>query len=342
MENSKNKVVSVITTIQEPTECMEILSDKIKEFNGILVVAGDTKGPFSYSLENAQFLDIKTQESSGYRLAEKLPTKHYARKNIAYLHAIKEGATCIYETDDDNKPNENWMLREQEITAALIVPSADRWVNAYKYFTSQNIWPRGLPLNEITTEVPELDATIVSVVSPIQQGLVNNAPDVDAIWRLVFNSDFNYDSDSDGKSIYLSPGNWCPFNTQSTWWWPVVYPLLYIPSYCSFRMCDIWKSFIAQRCLWELGHGVTFHSPEAIQVRNEHNIMKDFTDEIPGYLENEKIREILSGSKLKSGAGYVATNLRVCYADLIAAGIFPEKEMELVDLWLEDLTAIKL
>jgi hypothetical protein len=39
-------------------------------------------------------------------------------------------------------------------------------------------------------------------------------------------------------------------------------PLLYLPSHCCFRMTDIWRSFIAQRCLWELGHWVVCQAPE--------------------------------------------------------------------------------
>ena len=302
-------------------------------------MTGDQKGPDAYDLPNTHFFSLEAQRSLQFKIEKELPTGHYARKNLSYLFAISQGADCIYETDDDNMPNEHWKVRSDKIESALVIPEADRWVNIYNYFSDSNIWPRGLPLNKITITPPETIKSAETLLSPIQQGLVNNAPDVDAIWRLVFNSDFNFPESINGKSVYLQPGNWCPFNTQSTWWWPVVYPLLYIPSYCSFRMCDIWKSFIAQRCLWELGHGVTFHSPEAIQVRNEHNIMNDFIDEIPGYLENEKIKEILSISKLKPGIQHVGANLRICYSDLISKGILPEKEMNLVDLWLKDISA---
>ena len=111
--------------------------------------------------------------------------------------------------------------------------------------------------------------------APIQQGLVNGSADVDAIWRLVMDREFFFEPRA---SVFLEPGNWCPFNTQTTWWWPVAYPLLYIPSYCSFRMCDIWKSFVAQRCLWELDMGIVFHAPEVYQDRNVHDLMRDFRD----------------------------------------------------------------
>jgi len=140
-----------------------------------------------------------------------------------------------------------------------------------------------------------------------------------------------------GASVYLEPGNWCPFNTQTTWWWPVAYPLLYIPSYCSFRMCDIWKSFVAQRCLWELDLGLVFHAPEVVQDRNPHDLMRDFRDEISGYDKNRQICQTLDGITLKRGEGAVGENLITCYEGLVRVGVFPEKELTLVRAWLADM-----
>ena len=131
------------------------------------------------------------------------------------------------------------------------------------------------------------DGLSVQVVEcPVQQGLVNGSPDVDAVWRLMFDREFNFDQ---GPSVWLAPGAWCPFNSQSTWWFPKAFPLLYLPSFVSFRVTDIWRSFIAQRCLWEVGYGVAFHAPESIQQRNMHNLLRDFEDEVPGYLNNNRI-----------------------------------------------------
>ena len=103
-------------------------------------------------------------------------------------------------------------------------------------------------------------------------------------------------------------------------------------------MCDIWKSFIAQRCLWELGHGVVFHAPEVVQERNAHNLMKDFTDEIPGYTGNRKLTEVLENTKLLPGEDTMPENLLHCYEALQAAGFFPPDELQLVKLWLSDIT----
>lgn len=338
----------VITTIQRPTASVLKLAARLSG-DGHLVIAGDTKGPDSFDLSGVSefgadqltFLSIEEQLASGFRLAELLPTKHYCRKNIGYLQAMRAGASCIYETDDDNAPLESWQPRTAHIESATILKTANKfgshWVNVYKHFSQHNIWPRGLPLDRIHDELSEATdfdpATSEGQIwAPIQQGLADGSPDVDAIWRLVLDREFEFDR---ADSVLLPPGQWCPFNTQTTWWWPIVYPLMYVPSYCSFRMCDIWKSFIAQRCLWELGTGVVFHAPEVWQERNDHNLMRDFNDEVPGYEQNDRIASILEATSLQPGNENVADNLRRCYEALVVNKIFPDKEMELVYAWLE-------
>ncbi|QDV43146.1 hypothetical protein Enr13x_30000 [Stieleria neptunia] len=349
----------VITTIQNPTPSVLRLASFLKNGKAQLVVAGDTKGPAEFDLggidgfsdRQLEFLDIESQLNSDFRVAPLLPTKHYCRKNIGYLAAMRSNASCIYETDDDNAPLESWAARQEWIDQPRFVstPRSERpiWINVYKHFSADLIWPRGLPLDQIREPSVVSDAPSSALNraaresgklwAPIQQGLADGAPDVDAIWRLVLDREFEFGSG--GQSVMLTPGQWCPFNTQSTWWWPAVYPLLYVPSYCSFRMCDIWKSFVAQRCLWELGTGVVFHASEVVQERNPHNLTRDFQDEIPGYLQNHEFATVLESVDLDCKQTSVGSNLRACYAALIAANIFPEKEMPLIDAWLEDVAS---
>lgn len=329
------KLFAVLTTIQEPTPSVMSLVKRLSQNGGKLVVAGDRKGPASFDLEGVEFLSLAAQLESDFDLARKLTTGHYARKNIGYLAAIKQHASCIYETDDDNAPLDNWEPRAETVGAVAVRERG--WVNVYRLFSEARIWPRGFPLAALSDSflsLPSLAEETTAVEAPIQQGLVNNSPDVDAIWRLVMDRPFDFEG---GPSVLLPRGAWCPFNTQSTWWFPVAYPLLYLPSYCSFRMTDIWRSFIAQRCLWELDLGVVFHAPEVVQQRNEHNLMHDLEDEIPGYLGNKKLVAILEALSLSKGPDVVGANLLRCYEALVEAGIFDAKEPSLLNCWLGDL-----
>jgi hypothetical protein len=324
----------VITTIQQPTESVERLAVQLNLIDSKLIVIGDQKGPASYDLQGVEFFSLADQLDSPLDLARKLPTGHYARKNLGYLVAISQGASCIYETDDDNAPLPSWQPRRELVTARALQERG--WVNVYRFFSEERIWPRGFSLDAVAQSFnyPVVSANESTVRAPIQQGLANNSPDVDAIWRLVLDRPFDFHT---GPSIALPHGAWCPFNSQSTWWFPIAYPLMYLPSYCSFRMTDIWRSFIAQRCLWELDLGMVFHAPEVLQERNEHNLMRDFNDEVPGYLRNRELAVKLSSLKLERGQGSVGPNLVACYQELVKAEFFPEKELELVNTWLLDL-----
>jgi hypothetical protein len=328
-----NRVFSVVTTIQKPTKAILGLLVSLKKEGAALLVIGDRKGPASFDIEGALFLSLQDQLKSEFSLARLLPENHYSRKNIGYLSAISQRASCIYETDDDNAPLESWSVRTKAVSALKIREKG--WVNAYRFFTGENIWPRGFPLDEVAWgkkspprgELREVDA-------PIQQGLADNSPDVDAVWRLILDRPFRF---GHSESVYLQPRAWCPFNSQSTWWWPEAFPLMYLPSYCSFRMTDIWRSFIAQRCLWEMGYGVVFHGAEVVQERNAHNLMKDFSDEIPGYMRNKELVSVLERLDLRSGGGHSCDNLMRCYEALVQAGFFDSSELQLVKAWIADM-----
>ena len=327
--------MSVLTTIQPPTACVEKLGKSLAKAGASLIAVGDKKGPAKFDLDGAEFVPLARQQELPFRLAGLLPTGHYARKNLGYLLAVRRGAQCIYETDDDNAPNEHWAPRSVTARAQAAAPRV--WMNVYRAFTNDNIWPRGLPLDRVTDPAAgahDPSTPLADYHCPIQQGLADTAPDVDAVWRLVLDRPFTFRR---RPSVWLPPGTWCPFNSQSTWWWAEAYPLLYLPSHCSFRMTDIWRGFIAQRCLWELGHGLVFHAAEVTQDRNPHNYLRDFKDEIPGYTQNDAIIARLSDLSLTAGRDAAADNLVKCYEALTAAGIFPTDELPLVRAWVEDV-----
>ncbi|MDQ3804077.1 MAG: STELLO glycosyltransferase family protein [Acidobacteriota bacterium] len=172
---------------------------------------------------------------------------------------------------------------------------------------------------------------------PVQQGLADENPDVDAVYRLVAPLPQSFRGD---RRLALGPGSWCPFNSQNTAWWADAFPLLYLPAYCSFRMTDIWRGFVAQRIAWENNWGVLFHEPTVRQERNEHNLMRDFRDEVPGYLHNAAICEALGKLRLRPGVEGLGENLRTCYGKLVGMSLVDRKELGLLDAWLGDLDGI--
>jgi hypothetical protein len=325
----------VITTIQAPTDSVRAMLESGRRAGLGTIAIGDRKTPAADWPEPARFVGIDAQAKLGFSLAALLPENHYSRKNLGYLLAMAGGAPLIFDTDDDNAPLASWARRELEVQAESCAHRG--WVNAYRWFSDEHVWPRGLPLESIAAgaQSPPL-APARTVRAPIQQGLADGSPDVDAIWRLLLDRDIRF---RERGSILLEPGAWCPFNSQSTWWFPEAYPLMYLPSLVSFRMTDIWRSFVAQRCLWAMGAGVVFHSAEMFQDRNPHNLLRDFEQEIPGYLGNERIRVLLDALELEAGADAAGRNCLRCYEALVQAGIVPAGELPLLRAWLADVAS---
>jgi len=267
-----------------------------------------------------------------FKLVEKLPVKHYARKNLGYLIAISKGAEKIIETDDDNIPMDAfWENRIKQVKAHLL--NEKGWVNTYKYFTESHIWPRGFALENILESIPSLDEQTL-VECPVQQGLADDNPDVDAIYRLTFPLPIVFNK---ANSIALGNKSVCPFNSQNTTWFKEAFPLLYLPSYCSFRMTDIWRSFVTQRIAWTCNWPILFHQSTVRQERNDHDLMKDFEDEISGYNNNSQIVKSLNELHLKEGIENIPDNMVLCYEKLIELKLVEEKEMELLKNWLQDI-----
>lgn len=317
----------VVTTVNSPTKAIEVLHEK---FGQNLIVVGDVKTPEDW-VGNENYYSIAYQSQLGFSSTQNIPYNHYARKNIGYLQAMKCGAESIFSSDDDNLPNENWKLRENEIWINYSL--GEGWYNVYDLVSNDFIWPRGYSLRELR-KYPTYDNSKYLRRSSIQQGLADGAPDVDAIWRLVLNKEIFFRKD---MNVMLRPKTWCPFNTQSTWFFKNAFPLMYLPVTASMRMTDIYSSFVGQRCLWEIGDGVTFHSPsEVFQDRNEHDLMKDFADEVHGYLNVDDIVDLLGKLILPKGQEYMCGNLLTCYEAICYNNILPMAELNSVKAWIKD------
>lgn len=333
MPASANPAV-IVTSIFEPNSVMREIAGQSATHSFDFIIAGDSKSPPDFHLDGAKFLSIAAQKAMG-TYGEICPERTYARKNLAYLQAIRNQAPWIIETDDDNLPGPGfWLPRIREVTGRC--ESRRGWVNAYRFFSDVFIYPRGYPIDRALPDWQlGLPATSpCTSACPIQQGLADDNPDVDAIWRMLHPLPVKFRNE---EPLLLDEGCWCSFNSQNTVFFPEVYPLLYLPATCSFRMTDIWRSFIAQRILWTCGWRLSFHSPTVSQERNEHILLRDFEDEISGYLGNQKIIDLLESLDLISGPQNIRLNLETCTAAMISAGFFKPLEQTLLTAWLDDI-----
>jgi hypothetical protein len=284
------------------------------------------------------YLGVEEQRALFGVLADAIPYRHYCRKNLGYLYALQHGAELILETDDDNIPYEKFGTGLSPEVAGRLV-TGPGWVNIYSHFApTAFLWPRGLPLDAIheTGSVTPLGAP---ARCPIQQFLVDTDPDVDAIFRLTHLAPERFAAEA--EPVVAAPGTWTPFNSQNTLFYREAFPLLYLPCHVSFRMTDIWRSFVAQAVLHQMGAAVAFHPPTAEQIRNPHDLMHDFADEVVGYLRNREIGRVLQQEAEASSAGSPAELAARLWRALHRVGVIPPEELPLLDSWFQAVAAAK-
>lgn len=322
----------IITSIFEPTKA-------VRDFAAIkgwqLVVVGDRKTPENWQHEGVIYIGPEDQEKLDYKVLQYLPWNHYCRKIIGYLYAMSQGAEMIADSDDDNEPLTNWPSLPEQGSHYKIL-SGQKFVNIYKQYTDEFVWPRGYPLDLIlSTESPTESKGTADV--GIWQFLANEDPDVDAIYRLTKNQLITFE---DNEPAVLAKGTVCPFNSQNTIFSKEFFPLLYLPAYVTFRFTDILRGLVAQPILWQQDKLLGFGPATVVQKRNPHNYLKDFESEIPVYLHSERVIDIANDALKNSKAESVAEQMLAVYEALLASEIVTEQETQLLDAWLEDLRTV--
>jgi len=328
-DTNTNKKFIVITSIFEPTEAV-IAFARMNDYS--LIVVGDKKTPSGWHCANVDYLSVEKQNELNFHIGPLLPFNHYGRKMLGYLQAMKQGADVIIDTDDDNIPKDNWVFPPLTGSFDAIKENAG-FVNIYELYTEQHIWPRGLPLNLIRKARSVANQLITADCNiGIWQGLADEDPDVDAIYRLTSDTPCFFD---EREPVVLKKNSLTPFNTQNTLVRKELFPLLYLPAYVTFRFTDILKGLVAQPIMWLYGYELGFTKATVVQKRNPHDYFKDFVSEIPMYENIERVIDITTGAI--SADLDIKANLFNTYEALLAKGIVVKEELTLLTAWLKDV-----
>lgn len=322
----------VITSIYPPTEAVEKFS-AMSDYD--LVVVGDEKTPANWHCKNTRFIAVDHPESNQFALNSVLPFNHYGRKMLGYLFSIQAGAQAIVDTDDDNIPGDDWSF--PAFYGSFDLVENEGFVNIYQLFTDDHIWPRGLPLNMINSREPIIIRKKTAVKIGIWQGLADEDPDVDAIYRLTNNKPCYFRK---REPVLLSNKTIVPFNSQNTIVRKELFALLYLPAYVTFRFTDILRGLVAQPIMWLYGYHLGFVEATVIQKRNPHDFYKDFISEIPMYQHVEAVIEIVKGAI--SADKNISENLYNAYRALKDQNIVEERELVALCAWLKDLEDLKI
>lgn len=324
-----SKKFVVITSIFPPTEAVRVLAQQPEHQ---LLVVGDKKTPADWHHDNVQFISAAAQTASDYAICHQLPWNHYCRKMVGYIAAMDQGADVIIDTDDDNIPKDNWAFPDFAGTYEQVAAAGD--INIYAFFTDKKIWPRGLPLKKILQSTSDLKKNLLPAAMTnvgVWQFLADDDPDVDALYRLTINQPVFF---NDRAPLVLAPGTVAAFNSQNTAFRRELFPLLYLPAFVNFRYTDILRGLIAQPIMWQFGYRLGFGTATVRQLRNPHDYLKDFIDEIPMYETGEQVVPLVQ--EAIKHADNIPTALRLAYESLHRQAIVKQEELSLLSLWLEN------
>ena len=327
----KNPVV--ITSIFPPTEAIKCFSNQ-EDIR--LIVIGDKKTPKDWWYNNADFFESESPRLKRFEIYDLIPWNHYSRKILGYLVAMERNPTYLIDTDDDNIPKFNWSFPEREGVFDL-VQGKQGFVNIYRFFSDQNVWPRGLPLECIKNErMRDIQTSRRHLKVGVWQGLADEDPDVDAIYRLTDDTQVLF---KERAPVVLPSGYACPFNSQNTLSVSELFELLYLPCFVTFRFTDILRSFVAQPIMWEFGYHLGFTSATVRQVRNPHDYMSDFVSEMPMYLSGARVVEMVGEICTKEAS--IGDNMILAYEVLLKNGIVLKEEMLNLRAWLSDVEKVR-
>lgn len=339
----EQKTIAVLTTINQPNKKVGDWFDITKNKT---IVVGDNKTPQDWKHDKCTYYSISDQKKSEFKISCQLPENHYTRKNLAYLFAIKFGASRIIDTDDDNFPDiSQWeYLLKSEFEIFEHTPSEKiSFKNIYSYFSNSDIpfWPRGFPLNFINLNESNINLTDITNTHTKEVGLwqcmVDGDPDIDAIHRLVFKSTPTFKKNG---SILMGKDIFCAFNSQNTLWLDSnLFPLLYLPSTVSFRFTDILRGYIAQSVINVSSKNWGFFHATSYQERNDHNLMKDFRSEISMYSNMEEIFQVIYESCKSTNS--IDDNLINCYSSLCKNNFVKNEELKILNSWMIDLNSLQ-
>lgn len=328
------RAIAVTTIASQESIGIKRLFELAELTKSQLVIIGDVKTP-RWNLKAVpkfvHYFSIEEQAKKWPTLSDLLPLNHYARKNLAYLWALENDVSILLDTDDDNYADSDVFEKADQNYRKY--KGKSEWVNTYAHFGRPEIWPRGLPLDEAFKPLGSTEQTSEDPNWQCFQSIVDGDPDLDAIGRMLNPQNHIFE---DFEALVLGTENFCPTNSQATLWRRPLLPFLYLPITSSFRMTDIWRGIIISGYQKANGFSTIFGKLGFKQERNEHNLLSDFVDEIPGHLHNRVIKQI-ADNLWNSNVNSREDNLTFLsiYKELVSLEILRESEMQSIQEYIK-------
>lgn len=366
---------AVVTTIHAPNESILGVS---KLHKWCLVIVGDIITPDDKykelaENENVFFLSASYQNQKLLQsnpFIRKMPFKSFARKNIGYLFAVYYGAKVIYDFDDDNilTPLEDgtsipppFLYRQNvgfdgTVLLRFVQSSAQEQdqieknlaFNPYAYMnpSHKHSWPRGFPIDQLQKNFQAWDSTMTTVGDMkyssigVIQSLCNGDPDNDAVFRLTRpeGTKFTFERSKTSLPLLVPVSMYSPYNAQATTHFYSAFWGLFLPISVPGRVTDIWRSYITQRIMKEIGLHVIYTPPIVNHERSDHDYLADFEAESDLYCKTSALLSFLDN--WSSAANTLADIIFELWIALYEHDFIGLRDVEAVEEWLKVLVAI--
>ncbi|XP_050397571.1 uncharacterized protein LOC126815722 isoform X2 [Patella vulgata] len=308
----------------------------------VVVVALNRDTIPTVRLNNCVYLDIVEQSQLGYKTADFIPEGSYARKNIGYLYAISHGAKVIFETDDNVRLLGGLRRFKFETRMRGLVYAGENLFNPYRHFGQPTLWPRGYPLSAIGEEINNKYILHDFKTPIIQQGIISNDPDVDAILKLsrkMTKAHFNTTFDTRAPPVILPAGVFSPFNSKDTLFLYNALWALMLPTTVTNSETDIWRGYWIQRLLWEIDGNLAFFPPNAVHTDSEHfTLDKAVVDEKRVYFQTEDVIKFLRQWQCPEDFIFYDCIMRLS-SEMVNHDFWDYSDYDLAKSWLNDLKA---
>jgi hypothetical protein len=349
------KIALCTTTIHVPhaLKLMRKCSGEVRFF-----VAFDKKTPSEiYAIADGDTKMLPEAIQSDWKCSEALGWNTIARRNIAFLEALKWGADVIYSWDNDNlnvdtQHFENigsrfeyrrgelnsagtWMYAggEPKLFNGIKISGPNGWFDPGSLLIPQTRH-RGIPWSHrnVNHAGPVTDVKIGVVA-----GLVIGDPDIDAVTRMEHRPDIGGVHLLGQTGIVVDPHTWTVFNSQNTAVIRELIPAWFMMSGVG-RHDDIYASLIVQRVARERNLHVHFGPPFTYQQRNEHNLITDLRREIDGMENVAVLAELLDHIPLPGKS--VIEDTRTIYSTLEHCDWLPDEAIYAAHKWLDDCESV--
>lgn len=140
------------------------------------------------------------------------------------------------------------------------------------------------------------------------------------------------------RKVSLPVNTMMPTNAQASLHAYSAFWGLLLPSTVHGRVSDIWRGYLCQRLMWNVGLVTAFSQPWVAQYRNPHSFLGDLQAEQPLYRQSGQLIDALINWQPTSST--LPGQIEEAYIFLYELRVLEARDVKLVQDWIADLLAV--